>query len=164
MLSSVDGLEERGRALLLRMLERGNKTSAQLKEALLKAEIPEEIAKSLISRFSEVQLIDDSSYASDVAFAARRVKGLGKAMVSRKLQEKGLSHELIEEVVQGISDEDELKSATELAKKRWGQLSNYDQETRKRRLVGFLQRRGFKSEIVFAAIREAESEAVKSEV
>ncbi|MEN9954800.1 MAG: hypothetical protein RLZZ41_464, partial [Actinomycetota bacterium] len=42
------------------------------------------------------------------------------------------------------------------------QLSHLDSEVRNRRLVGFLQRRGFGSSVVFAAIREAESHAVKS--
>lgn len=164
MLSSVDNLEERGRNLLLRILEKGPKTSAQLKEALLKAEIPEEIANGLISRFSEVQLIDDASYASDVASATRKSKGLGRSMVSRKLADKGLSQEVISEVLENISDEDELATATEIAIKRIGQLARFDSETRKRRLVAFLQRRGFRSEVVFAAVREAEAEAVKSEV
>jgi len=162
MLSSVDNLEERARSIILRLLEKGPKSSAELLEVLLKNEIPAEIAKPLIERFTEVELINDQVYAQDLADASRRTKGLARSMVKRKLETKGLDKELIDQVASEISDEDELAVATELAIKRLGQLSHLQPEVRKRRLVGFLQRRGFASSAVFAAIREAESDAVKS--
>jgi regulatory protein len=162
MLSSVDNLEERARSIILKLLEKGPKSSAQLLEVLLKREIPIEIAKPLIERFTEVELINDQVYAQDLADASRRTKGLARSMVKRKLETKGLDRELINQVASEISDEDELAVATELAIKRLGQLSHLQPEVRKRRLVGFLQRRGFGSSAVFSAIREAESHAVKS--
>ncbi|MFM7013897.1 MAG: regulatory protein RecX [Actinomycetota bacterium] len=163
MLSSVDSLEERGRNILLRLLEKGPKTSGQLLEALAKAEIPQAVAKSLVQRFQEVELLNDERYAADVASATRKSRGLGRSMVSRKLAEKGLDREIIDRVVSEISDEDELATAIDAASKRIRALGNLDPETRKRRLVGFLQRRGYSSSIVFEAIREAEAQAVKSE-
>jgi regulatory protein len=162
MLSSVDNLEERARSIILKLLEKGPKSSVQLLEVLLKSEIPIEIAKPLIERFTEVELINDQVYAQDLADASRRTKGLARSMVKRKLETKGLDRELIDQVASEISDEDELAVATELAIKRLGQLSHLEPEVRKRRLVGFLQRRGFGSSAVFSAIREAESHAVKS--
>ena len=162
MLSSVDNLEERARNIVLRLLEKGPKTSVQLLEVLAANEIPIEIAKPLIERFTEVELINDELYAKDLADASRRTKGLARSMVKRKLESKGLDRELINQVASEITDEDELAVATELAIKRFGQLGHLDSDVRNRRLVGFLQRRGFGSSIVFAAIREAESHAVKS--
>ncbi|MEN9955152.1 MAG: hypothetical protein RLZZ41_816 [Actinomycetota bacterium] len=162
MLSSVDNLEERARNIILRLLEKGPKTSSQLLEILSVNEIPIEIAKPLIERFTEVELINDELYAKDLADASRRTKGLARSMVKRKLESKGLDRELINQVASEITDEDELAVATELATKRYGQLSHLDSDVRHRRLVGFLQRRGFGSSVVFAAIREAESHAVKS--
>jgi regulatory protein len=146
----------------LRLLEKGPKTSSQLLEILSVNEIPIEIAKPLIERFTEVELINDELYAKDLADASRRTKGLARSMVKRKLESKGLDRELINQVASEITDEDELAVATELATKRYGQLSHLDSDVRHRRLVGFLQRRGFGSSVVFAAIREAESHAVKS--
>lgn len=162
MLSSVDNLEERARNILLKLLERGPKSSSELTLALDKHDIPKEIAQQVIKRFSEVQLIDDRAVAEQVAAASRRTKGLARSMVKRKLADKGLDQQVINEVAAGISDEDELAVATELASKRLGQLSHFDAETQKRRLVGFLQRRGFSSSVVFEAIREAQAQAVKS--
>lgn len=164
MLSSVDNLEERARNIVLKLLERGPKSSYQLAAALEKHEIPKEIAQQVITRFSEVQLIDDQAIAEQIANASRRTKGLARSMVKRKLAEKGLDDKVIGEITASITDEDELRVATELATKRIGQLSHYDEETQKRRLVGFLQRRGFSSGIVFEAIREAQAQAVKSEL
>ena len=162
MLSSVDNLEERARNIVLRHLEKGAKSSAELLEVLAANEIPIEIDKPLIERLTEVELINDQLYAQHLADASRRTKGLARSMVKRKLESKGLDRELINQVASEITDEDELAVATELAIKRYGQLSHLDSDVRHRRLVGFLQRRGFGSSIVFAAIREAESHAVKS--
>lgn len=164
MLSSVDNLEERARNIVLKLLERGPKSSAELATALEKHEIPAEIIKHVISRFSEVELINDQAYAQQVVDASRRTKGLARSMVKRKLADKGLDQEVINQVAADISDEDELAVATELATKRFGQLGKLDPDVRNRRLVGFLQRRGFGSGVVFAAIREAEANAVKSEL
>ena len=163
MLSSVDNLEERARNIVLKLLERGPKSSSELASALEKHEIPSEIANHVIARFIEVELIDDAVFAQQVADAARRTKGLARSMVKRKLADKGLDKEVINQVADEISDEDELAVATEVAIKRLGQLSKLEPEVRNRRLIGFLQRRGFGSGVVFAAIREAEAHAVKSE-
>jgi regulatory protein len=162
MLSSVDNLEERARNIVLRLLERGPKSSSELASALEKHEIPAEIANLVITRFTEVELIDDAAFAQQVVDASRRTKGLARSMVKRKLADKGLDKDIINQVASDISDEDELAVATEVAIKRLSQLSKLEPEVRTRRLVGFLQRRGFGSGVVFAAIREAEAHAVKS--
>jgi regulatory protein len=163
MLSSVDNLEERARNIVLKMLERGPKSSSELASALEQHEIPAEIANHVIARFSEVQLIDDAAYAQQVVDASRRTKGLARSAVKRKLADKGLDSQIIDQVASEISDEDELAVAIDVAVKRLGQLAKLAPEVRNRRLIGFLQRRGFGSGVVFAAIREAEVRAVKSE-
>jgi regulatory protein len=164
MLSSVDNLEERARNIVLKLLERGPKSSSELAEVLEKHEIPEVIANQVIKRFTEVELIDDSAYAQQLVASSRRTKGLARSMVMRKLSDKGLDQEIINQVASEISDEDELAVATEVAIKRLGQLAKLAPEVRNRRLIGYLQRRGFSSGVVFAAIREAEDHAVKSEL
>jgi regulatory protein len=163
MLSSVDNLEERARTIVLKMLERGPKSSSELASALEQHEIPTEIANHVIARFSEVELIDDAAYAQQVVDASRRTKGLARSAVKRKLADKGLDSQIIDQVAAEISDEDELAVAVDVAVKRLGQLAKLAPEVRNRRLIGFLQRRGFGSGVVFAAIREAEARAVKSE-
>jgi phosphate transport system protein len=54
-------------------LEKGPKSSAELLEVLLKNEIPAEIAKPLIERFTEVELINDQAYAQDLAEIAMKL-------------------------------------------------------------------------------------------
>ena len=88
---------------------------------------------------------------------------MARSAVKRKLADKGLDSQIIDQVAAEISDEDELAVAVDVAVKRLGQLAKLAPEVRNRRLIGFLQRRGFGSGVVFAAIREAEARAVKSE-
>jgi regulatory protein len=85
MLSSVDNLEERARNIVLKLLERGPKSSSELASALEKHGIPPEIANHVIARFTEVELIDDAAFAQQVVDASRRTKGLARSMVKRKM-------------------------------------------------------------------------------
>jgi len=59
---SQEKLEKRARNVLLFQLSRSMKTKWQLAQILEKREIPPEIAKPLLDRFEEVQLIDDSVF------------------------------------------------------------------------------------------------------
>ena len=163
-LVSVDRLEERAKNIVLHQLSKGAKTSQQLREILQRREIPEQIAEAVILRFTEVELLDDQAYAQGLTDARRRSKGMSKSAISRELSQKGLDAETIEAVTASITPEQEFDTALELAIKKFSQMSYLPEEVRTRRLAGFLSRKGYPSSIVFAAIREAGEQAVKSEL
>jgi regulatory protein len=162
-LLSVDRLEQRAKNIVLHQLSKGAKTSMQLREILQQREIPEQIAEAVIQRFTEVELVDDKQYAQGISDSRRRTKGMSKSAISRELSQKGLDAETIQSVTEDITPEQELETATELAVKKHGQMLSLSKEVRTRRIAGFLSRRGYPSSIVFAAIREAEEQAVKSD-
>lgn len=155
-LLSPEKLETRARNVLLHQLARSAKSTAQLSKILEQREIPSEIAQRVIERFTEVGLIDDGAYAETIVNSRRNYKGLAKSAIKRELNEKGLNQELIEQAISGISAEDDFESAKQLATRRYRQLAHLDKEVRTRRLAGFLQRKGYASSAVFAAIKFAE--------
>ena len=67
-----------------------------------------------------------------------------------------MSQELVEEAISGITAEDDFESAKQLATRRFRQMAHLEKEVRTRRLAGYLQRKGYASNAVFAAIRFAE--------
>ncbi|MFM5951205.1 MAG: regulatory protein RecX, partial [Micrococcales bacterium] len=117
----------------------------------------------LIDRFEEAGLINDLVVAETIVASRRSSRGLSASSIKRELRTKGISEELIERVTASITAEDEVALATTLAIKRVRAMAKLSPEVRKRRLVGFLQRKGYGQQAVFSAIRAAESEAVKSE-
>ena len=153
---SDEKLEKRARNVLLFQLSRSMKTKWQLAQILEKREIPAEIARSLLDRFEEVQLIDDAVFAA--AYVRSRVeKGKSSRIIGRELQQKGVDRSIVEEAISGISRDDEEKMVLELGRARWDRLVDVPPDARYRRVAGFLMRRGFSSSMVSSALREIRS-------
>lgn len=150
-------LEQRARNVLLHQLARSAKSTHQLRQILEKREIPSEIAERVLERFTEVGLIDDAAYAETIVNSRRNFKGLAKSAIKRELAEKGVSAQLVEQAVDGITTEVDLESAKQLAARRIRQMQSLEADVRQRRLAGYLGRKGYPSNVVFAAIRYAES-------
>ena len=155
-LLSPEKLETRARNVLLHQLARSAKSTSQLRKILEQREIPSEIAEKVLERFTEVGLIDDAAYAETIVTSRRNYKGLAKSAIKRELSEKGVSQELVEEAISGITVEDDFESAKQLAIRRYRQMAHLERDVRTRRLAAFLQRKGYGSSSVFAAIKFAE--------
>ena len=155
-LLSPEKLETRARNVLLHQLARSAKSTSQLRKILDQREIPTEIAEKVLERFTEVGLIDDAAYAETIVNSRRNYKGLAKSAIKRELNEKGVSQALVEEAISGITAEDDFESAKQLATRRYRQMAHLERDVRTRRLAGYLQRKGYGSSSVFAAIKFAE--------
>lgn len=155
-LPSPEKLEQRARNVLLHQLARSTKSTAQLRKILEQREIPNEIAEAVIERFTEVGLIDDAAFAETIVSSRRNYKGLAKSAIKRELNDKGINAELAEEALSSITAEDDFESAKQLAVRRYRQMAHLERAVRERRLAGYLQRKGYGSNSVFAAIKFAE--------
>lgn len=160
-LLSPEKQESRARNVLLHQLARSAKSTSQLRKILEQREISPEIAEKVLERFAEVGLIDDAAYAETIVNSRRNYKGLAKSAIKRELNEKGVSQELVEEAISGITAEDDFESAKQLATRRFSQMAHLEKEVRTRRLAGYLQRKGYASSAVFAAIKFAEESYVQ---
>ncbi|MEY4990878.1 MAG: hypothetical protein RIS08_1104 [Actinomycetota bacterium] len=156
---SDERVVQRAKNVLLHQLSRSMKTEYQLRQVLAKREIPQDVADSVILRFTEAQLIDDGAFAR--AFVASRIAcgGKSRATIRRELKQRGVADDLAAQALERLDREAEAELALKLAQKRILALSGYDREVRYRRLQGFLARRGFDSEI----IRRTLSEVMASE-
>ncbi len=131
------------------------KSEKQLREHLEKKEFSEKIIERTVLRLKELNYIDDLSYAR--AFV-EHTSTSGKRAILYKLKTKGISEEIINEVFEDISDEDQLENAIELLKKQMPKYSKYDNYEKKRRLNAFLARKGYEWDIISEAIDRAFSE------
>jgi len=161
---SREKLESRARNVLLFQLSKGAKSKSQLRAILVKREIPEDIFEPILDRFEEAGLIDDAQFANVIVNSRRRYKGLSKSAIKRELSTKGVAVEVIEEAISEITAEQEFETAKDLAVKRLRTMSRLEPAVQDRRLSGYLARKGYGGGIVYAAIRYAREQAVKSEV
>lgn len=157
---SPEEWDERARGILLARLTRGPRTKHQLAQLLASKEIPEEIALPLLDRFQEVGLIDDAAYARAFTHDRRESRGLAKSALKRELNQAGVSPDQIDDALSGIEPEDELELAVRLVEKRWSSLASLDWQSRQRRLLGYLGRRGFSSGVISQAVKLVEREGL----
>jgi SOS response regulatory protein OraA/RecX len=142
-------------AVTIRQLARRGMSRWELEQVLLKREIEPEVFGPELDRLEAMGVIDDASLAVSLAFTQHSRKGLGRTAIEQELKRRHIDPVLIETALADIADEDELERATELAIKRIGQLSSYDDETVRRRLHGFLARKGYGSSVVRQAMDAA---------
>lgn len=158
--SEAEKLERRAKNVLLYQLSRSMKTRFQLSEILKNREIPLDIAESVLDRFTEAQLIDDESFAA--AYVRTRLEnGRSSSAIRMELRRKGVAQGIIENQLSEIDAEQEQGIANELAANRYARMSALEPEVRKRRLLGFLQRRGFSQSVAFRAISSAAANSIR---
>jgi regulatory protein len=158
--SEAEKLEQRAKNVLLYQLSRSMKTRFQLSEILKNREIPSEIAEQVLDRFTEAQLINDDAFAG--AYVRTRLEnGRSGSAIKMELRRKGVAQEIIEQHLSEIDSEVEQGIANQLAANRFARMTALEPEVRKRRLMGFLQRRGFSQSVASRAISAAAANSIR---
>ena len=122
-------------------------------QSLAKKNVPGDIAESLLDRFEEVGLIDDSAFARMWVDSRVRTRGLARTALSRELRRKGIADDVIHEVLDGLDPESERQAAHRLVQNKLRSMSGLDDTARIRRLVGMLARKGYTPQVAFDVVR-----------
>lgn len=147
----LDALEQS----LLRKLNTQDMSVFEVQQWLASKDAPEADAAELVAKCERLNYLNDERLAYELVSRLSERKGKSKSVIARELRQRGISTALISAAVESIDDDDELHKATELACQRVRQFSRLDDVTAERRLVGFLSRRGYSTDIVRAACKEA---------
>lgn len=103
-------------------------------------------------------LVDDERFARDVATHEIHRRSAGRRAALASLRKHGVARDLAERAVEEVDPGDEEDRALEVARRRASRLSALDPGTAYRRLLGFLQRRGYGGETARTAARKAVEE------
>ncbi|RZU65727.1 SOS response regulatory protein OraA/RecX [Microterricola gilva] len=140
---------------LIKKLARRDLSIAEAEQFLEQNGLPAEQLEEWIERIERLGYLDDMRLAENLVDQLRRRKGLGSSSIRQELGRRKINPIVISEAL-GESDQDEERArALELAVKRAGQLSSYDEATAERRLTGFLMRKGYPSGVVRDAVKAA---------
>ncbi|MGF3055665.1 regulatory protein RecX [Microbacterium sp. YY-01] len=110
--------------------------------------------EEVIVDFIERRYLDDYGLARTLVAAGIERKHQGRRALAQTLKQRGLSHEVIDEVLEETGD-DEAARALQYAQEKARSLSRYDDEVALRRLVGQLARRGYSGGIAVSAAKQA---------
>jgi regulatory protein len=147
--------EVRAENVSMHALTRRGMSRWELQKTLLSRELDPDVVEAELERLERVGLLDDAALAETFVRTQHERKGLGRGAITAELRRRHVDQEHIEAALEQVDDDDEQTRANELALKRAGQLSSYDLETAKRRLYGFLARKGYSSGVVRVAVDSA---------
>ena len=136
------------------MLDRAQRSSADLRARLIAKDVEPEIADAIIARYIEVGLLDDKSLAAMIARTRHAERGQAPRVIAAELRRKGFAEPDIESALEHITFDVQLDSARSLAEARWARMSGLDSSVKVRRLSAFLGRKGYPASMVFGLVRD----------
>ncbi|MFZ2501415.1 MAG: regulatory protein RecX, partial [Nocardioides sp.] len=130
------------RRILLEQLTGRARSRAELADKLRGRGVPDEVAERLLTRFTEVGLIDDAAFAHAWATSRQSGRGLAKRALALELRRKGIDEETVAETLSGLDPEAEEAAARQLLRKKMRSMRGLPREVATRRLLGALARKG----------------------
>ncbi|MDE0011238.1 MAG: regulatory protein RecX [Candidatus Poribacteria bacterium] len=123
-------------------------TKSEMGQRLAREGFSEKAIGAAIEELIDSGQIRDRKYAENWVVRRQKSNPRGKTLLKRELLDKGVDRETAEQVVAQVETENEANLALQIAQKRVKQYRQLPVHVAKRRLHGFLARRGFESEIV----------------
>lgn len=144
--------ERRAREKALYLLEHRSHSKKELAEKIARTASSRAAADAAADRMEELGLVDDRAYAENFARMLVNRKQYGLGRVRQELKFKGISSEIIEEILAEYADRDCVQAISEFLQKKYPDYA--EEEAVKRRAVAALQRRGYRFDDIMRAIRE----------
>jgi regulatory protein len=149
---------DRAQQIAVNLISYRPRSTREITDKLTHKGFSHEISLLVIAKLLELNLLDDVTFARMFVRDKLRGKPMGKAMLRRKLLEKGIAFQLSESVLKEyVTDEQEQEAATTLATRKLklsrSRLSALDTATRQKRLIDYLLSRGFSREIANKTVR-----------
>jgi regulatory protein len=147
--------ESVARVICLRQLDQRARTRAELAATLHRRGVPDDAARTVLDRLTEVGLIDDGQLAAGYALAQHRERGLAGRAVAMKLRQRGIDEPTVQAAVGQIDAESEADAARALVARKLRSLQGLEPPAQARRLVGLLARRGYPPGLAHQVVRAA---------
>lgn len=136
----------------LRFLSYRQRSEKEIIDKLKEKGFQEKIIENTLIYLREYKLVDDLEFAKAFMNDKIYLNKFGPERIKHELFKKGISQEIIQEVLD--EDEDEYHRGLELAKKKLPSYRKDDRNGKYRKLGGFLQRKGYSYDCIYKILRE----------
>jgi regulatory protein len=149
---------ERAYQMAVNLISYRPRSSKEIIDKLTRKGFPHELALVVVDRLRELELLNDLNFARMFVRDKLLGKPMGKALLRRKLLEKGIAFQISERVLKEyVTEEDEQKAAEALATRKMRvsrtKFSALDPIARRKRLIDYLLSRGFSQDIAYKTAR-----------
>ncbi|TWF94122.1 regulatory protein RecX [Saccharopolyspora dendranthemae] len=142
------------RDVVYRLLASRARSRLELRQALLRKEIDEDVADGVLQKFVDAGLVDDASFAEEWVNQRQRSQGLGRKALGFELRRKGIDEHLVESALSNVDSDAEAERARELVQRKLRSMNSLDRNAKMRRLVGMLARKGYSEGLAFRIVKE----------
>ena len=140
---------------LLRALTRRDMSEREVRSWLAARDVAENDVDEWVERMQRLGYVDDLRMATHLVDKLVARGGKGRGVIVQKLAERGIDRATASEAVSHLDDDSQQQQATELAVARASRMGTLTDEAARRRLHGFLARRGFSSTVIREAVHHA---------
>ena len=151
--ADVDGADVE--VALIRALTRRDLSEREVRTWLEARGVPENDVNGWLDRLHRLGYVDDARMAAHLVDRLVSRGGMSQSAIIRKLTERGIDRQAAALATADLDDESEENLAIELASARAARMHSLDPEVARRRLSGFLARRGFPSSVIREAVHRA---------
>jgi regulatory protein len=145
---------KRAKNTAYRYLTIRSRSKVEILKKLRDKEFSEPVIETVMEHLLRLGYVDDRKFACQWATSRARIREYGRHRIEQELRQKGVAKETIREaLVETIPPEDERETARTVAEKKLMTMKSLEPEARKRRLAGFLERKGFPHEIIWDILR-----------
>jgi regulatory protein len=144
--------ERRAHNVSLHALAGRDMSRYEVEAKLRQRELPRDVIEAEVESLISQGLINDEALAYDLVDRYAHRGGMAKPVVAQKLRQRHLDPVSIEQALSELDDDVEASKLDDLARDRLRKMGDLDAATTKRRLAGFLQRKGFSSSEVFSTL------------
>ena len=129
------------------------RSRVEVEQKLVDKGFSRDITGAVLADLARFGYIDDHVFARQWAGSRIRLRGFGRRRIEQELRGKGVDPEIIRDILRKVFlDSSETEIARREAEKKLKTLTRVHPEARRRRLAGFLERKGFSSEIIHSIV------------
>ena len=132
-----------------RLLTYRPRSGAEIEAKLRDKEFADGIIKQVLSDLGRLGYVNDHVFARQWTESRIRLRGFGRRRIKQELKAKGVAPDIVDEVFAGVfGDRTELETAKQVVENKHRIMKALAPDTRRRRLAGILERKGFSFDII----------------
>ena len=130
-------------------------SSEELRRRLVRRRYPPDQISAVLARLTASRYLDDGEYARAWARSRAHRRSLGPMRLTQELRAKGIAEgDIAAALREAFTEREAREVAAAAALRRLPALQGLPPEAARRRLAGYLTRRGFAAEIILALCRK----------
>jgi regulatory protein len=126
------------------------RSESELKERLARRNFDADSITAVLALLKEQNLVDDLTFAQFWRDSRQSSRPISQQLTRLELRQKGVAEDIIDQVVDTVNDDD---SAYQAAMGKLRSLTQTDYPSFRRRLGGYLKRRGFSYGVINQTVR-----------